>query len=103
MVHLRIMNSDGVRRDNGFCRMTDPDIINKDILSIINNLYKKDYKILDFNDPFIQSIKVEYYSCDYPYGWGLYPLYWAYTDMMNYIGYKYSQGLITNNFLTKKI
>jgi hypothetical protein len=101
MVYLTIMNSNKIRRENGFCNFEDIDIINKDILTIVNKINNTNFTILDFNNPIIYNTKVTYINYSNPYGWATYPLFYAYNELMNYISNKFKRGEIKNNFLTK--
>ena len=101
MVFFRMMNSNKIRRENGYCKLEDINIINKDILTIVNKLNGTNFTVLDMSNPIIANTPVTYISCDNIYGWGIYPLYMAYNDLYYYILTKSNTGLVTNNFLTK--
>lgn len=101
MVFFRMMNSNKIRRENGYCKLEDIDIINKDILTIVNKLNGTNFAILDMSNPIIANTPVTYISCDNIYGWGIYPLYMAYNDLYYYMLTKSNAGLVTNNFLSK--
>lgn len=101
MIFLNVMNNNKIRKDYGYCSLEDPDIINKDILTIINKVNNTNFTTIDFNNPIIANMWVEYISCDNVYGWAMYPLYMAYNELMWYVSSKVISGELHSNFLTK--